>query len=1402
MALFQPPKPFSPPQSVNQAQAWVEWKEQFLLYLQATEKMKAEEVVKTSMLHYAMGSEWTKVAKTFTYAAEGDEKKLDKVLQKFTEYFEPKKLLKAYVTKFQQRVQKPNESLQDYITAVRDLAAECEFGDLCERQVCIQISNGVRDQKLKEKLWEDDLSLDDVIKRCHQFDQLVETRRIHTTESAQVNVVHRGRGYSRGRGRDNHGRADRGRDNRRHADHGRDDRGRVGRGQGHGSTGQQPPRGRNWKCGKCGQGHQPRQCPAYGKTCHKCKKVGHFSNCCRNTHNVRYTDDVEYESDDEYVWDNVYENVNDDFDSLNVHTAMTKDVFISDTEFTVDLAVPGKQIVKFRIDTAAETSIISSRTYDALKIKPEVTKSCTQIRGLFGASRLPDGHIELPVAYKKQKHMIQCQIFDRNVPNLLSVHDSKKLGLVKRVYHVQSNILDDYSDVFQGVGRIPGNYSLQLTNNAQPVALNARPIPAALREATKLKLDELEKKDIITKIPVGEPTPWCSALHVVPKKTTSPEGKLEVRITMDPQHLNKALKREYHPITTIEDVMTRTNGSKLFTVLDANQGYFQIGLDEESQKITAFNTPFGRYMYKRLPMGISSAPEIYQRAMHDMFSDIEGVEIVMDDILVHGPSAEIHDQRLKQVLARCKERNLKLNPKKTKLRAEEVTYIGHKLSKDGVKIDDEKVKAVLQMPEPTSIANVQTLLGMVTYTCKFLPHLSEVTEPLRYLIKESHQDGFKFHFDEAHREAVQKLKKMMSNAPVLKYYSPKEPLTMSGDASQSGLGAVLLQDGRPIAYGSKALTDTEKNYSQMEKEMLAIVFGMKKFHTYVYGRNDLTVETDHLPLVRIMDKPLQQVPLRLQKMRMALQHYQFRIVGKSGKDIPVADALSRAFLPETETKLLNEVNHANVYAVEVRGLTAFSTSRQEELKEKTKNDKTMQEVLKTIKRGWPSERNQVKPEVKAYWDSRDELAEIDGILFKGDRAVIPKDMQADILKIIHKSHLGMVKCKQLARDIVFWPGMNSQIEDVISKCQECQENKKQQQKEPLLPLPIPSRPWEVVAADLLYCCEKNWLVVTDYYSDFIEVEAMEENTHSTTVIEKLARIFAVHGKPSKLLTDNGPQFKSHQFHQFADEWQIKHETTSPYHHQANGKVERANQTVRHMLQKVNGKKTELYYGLLQLNNTPNPDVSPSQKLMSRRTATKLPTTTSLLQPKVVKTQQVMENIERRQQKSAQHFNRRTRRLEPLKQDDTIRVRSGKKWMPAQLTQQQPAQPRSYNILTEQGKVWRRNRVDLRKTKEKNIFNRDIDWDPTPLSSSKTTSERSKPPSANGPPMPSTSVNDPPMPPTSANSPPITSNGPITSKPRASPKPQNSSVRSNRIRKQPIRFGEYQMYNVTAVNRKD
>ena len=949
-------------------------------------------------------------------------------------------------------------------------------------------------------------------------------------------------------------------------------------------------------------------------------------------------------------------------DTLSIHM-VTRDVNVANKRksmWSVDLSTKCDGFISFKIDTGAECSLVSKTTYESMVNKPILLQSNIAVRGLLGQPTKSLGTIRLPVEYKGVEYDIKCEVLDGpNVPNILSEMDSVRMNLVKRVNVVDSvpksanEVYGQFKDVFQGVGKIPGKYDLKCDPTAKPVAHPPRPIPAALREPARAKLIQLESMGIIEKVPVGEPTAWCSAMHVVNKKSSGP-GK-DVRITIDPKDLNDVLLREYHPMCTIEEVTTRTDGSKFFTVLDANMGYFQIELSQESQQLTAFNTPFGRYRYLRLPMGVSSAPEIYQRAMSEMFSDFEGVEIIMDDILIHAPTLELHNKRLALVLQRCRDSNLKLNPRKTKLCTDEVEYIGHKLTADGVKISEEKVRAVVEMPEPQSIANVQSLLGMVTYTCKFLPHLSSVTEPLRQLIKESNARDFTFHWDEVHRQAFEELKKMMTSAPVLKYYSLEEPITISCDASQSGLGAVLMQGGRPVAYASKALTNAEYAYAQIEKELLAIVFSFKKFHSYVYGRTDVTVETDHLPLVRIIQKPLHLVPLRLQKMRMTLQHHSFELVGKSGKDIPVADALSRAYLPETCDDMMKEVNYFNVYACEVRGTAAFSERRQKELEEASKNDPELEKLRRIVRSGWPQHRNALDPEIRKYFDARDEIAVLDGIVFKGDRVVIPTSMRSDMLKIIHEGHLGMVRSKQLARDVIYWPGMNAQIEDTVSNCAICQSNRREQQKEPLMASEVPPGPWKVVAADLLSCVGSTFLVVVDYQSEFIEVEELKENTHSITVQEKLARIFGTHGKPDKLLTDNGPQFSSYSFREFADEWTFTHVTTSPYHHRANGMVERANQTVRHMLEKADGNRIKTYLALLNFRNTPKTleSGSPAQRLFGRRTATKLPTSEKLLKPSIVDPVRVRQTLEKKRQMAQRYYNPGSRALEELRSGDTI-----------------------------------------------------------------------------------------------------------------------------------------------------
>ena len=309
--------------------------------------------------------------------------------------------------------------------------------------------------------------------------------------------------------------------------------------------------------------------------------------------------------------------------------------------------------------------------------------------------------------------------------------------------------------------------------------------------------------------------------------------------------------------------------------------------------LTTFNTIYGRYRFKRLPFGIISAQDEFQRRVDEAYEVLPGVSAIVDDIIVYGRTKEEHDASLCAMLERTREKGIKLNKDKCKICVPEVSYFGHKLTREGIRPDPNKIKAIKEMPNPQSKAELEIILGMVTYLSRFAPRMSEATAPLRQLIKENSE----FVWDSNHDAAFQRVKDILTQepGPVLTYFDHTKDVKLQVDASKHGLGAVLLQEEKPVSYASKTLTETEENYAQIEKELYAVPFGCRRFHQYLYGRQ-VIVESDHKPLESIMRKPLAAAPPRLQRMILQLQRYDISIEHKPGKQIPVADTLSRSHL--------------------------------------------------------------------------------------------------------------------------------------------------------------------------------------------------------------------------------------------------------------------------------------------------------------------------------------------------------------------------------------------------------------------------------------------------------------------------------------------------------------------------
>ena len=523
--------------------------------------------------------------------------------------------------------------------------------------------------------------------------------------------------------------------------------------------------------------------------------------------------------------------------------------------------------------------------------------------------------------------------------------------------------------------------------------------------------------------------------------------------------LNKALKREHFQLPTLDDLQPELADSKVFSTLDLRDGFWQVKLDEANN-----------------------------------VSDLEGVINKADDLLVIGKGKTMeeatvdHDIKLRELLQRCRDRGMRLNAGKLNLRQTSISFLGHMITSDGSLPDPEKVETIKEMPCPTDVKGVQRLGRFVNYLAKFLPHISDVMAPIRNLVKAN----VSWTWSQIHDEAFGKIKKLVSEAPVLRYYDSKRSLVIQCDASEKGMGTALLQEGQPLAYISRALTDTETRYAQIEKELLALVYACERFHQYTFGRQ-ITVLTDHRPLEAIMKKELGKCPKRLQNMLMRLQAYDATVLYHPGKMF-LADTLSRAYIHGVNQEWVDDeddVKEAEYIPVTERRLL--------ELRSATKEDRSMQQLQQVIVEGWLEDKIHLDPEVRPYFSMRNEMTVQDGLIFRGNRVVVLMIQRTVLKEKLHSTHLGIEGCCRRARECLYWPNMNSDIRDYVSKCPTYRKYEVANPAEPLMVDKVPDRPWENVGVDLFKFSDRDYLCTVDYMSNFWEIDHLQ-NTEAKTVI--------------------------------------------------------------------------------------------------------------------------------------------------------------------------------------------------------------------------------------------------------------------------------------------------------------
>ena len=709
--------------------------------------------------------------------------------------------------------------------------------------------------------------------------------------------------------------------------------------------------------------------------------------------------------------------------------------------------------VKMELDTGASVSVMSRDVlYSLIGHEPELQPIKEQLRTFTGELIKPLGVAEVVVTYGDQEKTLPLVVTPNFGPTLLGRNWLRELVLDWNslfCHHVDSKpvedadldlLLKEYEEVFvPELGTLKDvEVHIPVRPNAKPKFFKARSVPYAVKDKVEKELDRLVENGVYQPVKYSK---W--AAPIVPVKKPDSD---DIRICGDYKiTVNQAADIDNYPVPKTEDLLSTLNGCKLFCKLDFRTAYQQLLLDEESREIMTVNTHKGLFQPTRLQYGVHSASGIFQREMEKRFGHIPKLLVRVDDILIGGTSKSDVLTNLRLALQVVKESGLRLKREKCKFLATEIVYLGFLINAEGISPVKSKLEPIMKLPRPQNVTQLKSFLGMINYYHRHLPNLADNLEPLHRLLRK----GYTWKWGDAQEASFKKAKDLLCSSGLLMHFDLSKEICVSCDASPYGLGAVLshqLEGGieKPIAYASRTLAPAERNYCQLEKEGLALVYAVKKFHQYLYGYK-FTAITDHKPLLGLLaaDKAIPSMASgRVQRWALLLAGYNYDLKYRPGSAIANSDCMSRLPLQSQETLR----STSDVYVADL--VHAPVTS--DEVRLHTRRDATLGKVLDFVLHGWPDSEMSAE-ELGPYKSRQNELSVEDGCVLWGNRVVIPPSLQSQVLSELHEAHPGMTRMKALARSYVWWPKMDKSIEEMVHGCNECQENQSMPAKAPIHP---------------------------------------------------------------------------------------------------------------------------------------------------------------------------------------------------------------------------------------------------------------------------------------------------------------------------------------------------------------
>ena len=1034
---------------------------------------------------------------------------------------------------FNTRDKKEGESINEYVAVLRKMSEHCDFQDKVSECIRDRLVVGLKDSKIQERLLsERNLTLNQAI----EIAVSIESARKYT-KLMQEPII-----------------------------------------EGFNSVHKLPVKRECFRCGSLY--HTADKCSFINSECFKCHRIGHTRRMCRQQQ-TRYpkiaakgrsVNRVEGASASEGDWGmerlslEEKETSQERLTLYNVTNLRTPPVM-------VELLI-NKSKVLLEVDTGASCTVMGLNKFKELGKLQDLKENELKLTTYTGEVVRPKGMTEVEVIHKGKLWHLPLLVVNGEVPTLLGRNWMKQLySNWETMFSLKEEetstklkqLLEEQSELFDGKMGCLKDFKVKIpiSKYAEPKFCKARPVPYALKEEVEKELDRLEAQGIYKRVEYAR---WAAPIVPVAKNTGG------IRICGDyKQTINAAAPCVNYPIPKTEDIFATLRGGQKFTKLDLSHAYQQLELDEEAQELLTVNTPRGLYQPTRLQFGVHSATGIFQKEMDKRLKDIPFCKVRVDDILISGSDDSSHLRNLKKVLEVLSEAGLKLKKSKCEFLLHEITYLGFRLSKEGIAPLPEKVEAMTKAPSPKNVTELKAYLGAVNYYHNHLPNLSSLLEPLHELLRK----GAVWKWEGGQQKAFEETKKMLGSAPLLVHFDPSKPILVQVDASPYGLEVILahrMEDGseRPVCYISRTLSEAERNYAHIEKEGLAIVFAVKRLHQYLFG-NKFTIFTDHKPLLGLFAeyKPIPALAAaRIQRWALFLAGYDYKLEYRAGSLNGNADFLSRLPLKAQKEDISQAVNQVHMMNL-VEAPVNVATVRGE-----TRRDPVLSHVCQNILNGWSN--SCVSEEMGPYFSRKEELTCEEGVILWGSRIVIPPKLRLRVLQQLHQTHIGIVRMKALARSYVWWPKLDKDIEKAAKECGICLLEQKLPNKAPIHCWEHPSQPWERVHIDYAGpFLGHMFLIVVDAYSKWMEIGILRTSTAAAT-IEKLRGIFAMHGLPALVVSDNGPCFSSGEFRSFLKANGVRHLYTAPYHPSSNGQAERCVRTFKEAIRKMSqDEKTTL-----------------------------------------------------------------------------------------------------------------------------------------------------------------------------------------------------------------------------------